>query len=470
VSKAKPTTGASSHEGATQLQGQYRIPSQGGWADAWKLAAAVGVVGLAIGGFGYTVDPERFAFAYLFAFFATFTIPMGAIFFVLIQHLTGAGWSVTVRRTGEFFAAGVIVLPLLFLPIVPAMDTLYPWLELEHAREPGVAHAQDDHGHMHGAPGRAVHGAPAPSGQGQLAAHGAHQGAHGGHHDPEHAAHEAIMAEKAPYLNSGFFGIRAILYFLIWLWLARRLYGPSTRQDQDGDPQHTVRLQRFAPAGIIVFALSITFAGFDWFMSLEPNWYSTMFGVHVFASSAVAIFSVIILTTLGLKRAGLLGDSVHVEHYHDLGKLQFGFLVFWAYITFSEFFLIWYSAIPEETIFYHKRWDAEAWMTISVSLVVLHFIFPFYLIMSRNVKRRPGMLAFGAGWILLMHMVEAYWLIMPYAAPDGEAIGRGIWIDLACLVGLFGIYLAVVLRQMRNHALIPIKDPRLSRALHFVNA
>jgi hypothetical protein len=144
--------------------------------------------------------------------------------------------------------------------------------------------------------------------------------------------------------------------------------------------------------------------------------------------------------------------------------------VFWAYITFCEFFLIWYSAIPEETVFFHKRWDSEAWMTVSVSLVLLHFIFPFYLIMSRNVKRRPGLLAFGAGWILLMHMVEAYWMILPYAAPDGAEIGRGIWIDLACLLGLVGIYLAVVLRRMRNHALIPIKDPRLSRALGFVNA
>jgi hypothetical protein len=399
------------------------------------------------------------------------------VFFVLIQHLTGAGWSVTVRRTAEFFISGAIALPFLFAPMIPNLKTLYPWWgDDDH----GVAHAQAaehgdqaDHGdHGHAAEGHGNAATPGPvvhhvdqtiRSRGVLPS---------GDHGPHHAVEAELLHKKTAYLNPTFFSIRAVLYFLIWLWLASRLVGYSTAQDATGDVSWTNKLQGFAPVATALFALSLTFAGVDWVMSLTPLWYSTMFGVRVFAASAVTSFAVIILVTLGFKRAGLIGNEINTEHYHDLGKLMFGFLVFWAYISFSEFFLIWYAAIPEETIYYHMRWSDDSWRMVSTAIVVLKFIVPFYLVMSRNAKRNNGLLALGAGWLLAMHLVEMYYWIMPsysrYATPSVQ--WNGIWMEVGCVMATVGVYLTVVFRNMRKHSLIPVGDPRLQRAINFVNA
>ncbi|HKU41486.1 MAG TPA: hypothetical protein VJR89_25190, partial [Polyangiales bacterium] len=229
----------------------------------------------------------------------------------------------------------------------------------------------------------------------------------------------------------------------------------------------TVQLQRMAPVAIIAFALSLTFAGFDWIMSLEPGWYSTMFGVRIFASSAVTSFAAIIVTTLAWKRAGLVGNEINTEHMHDLGKLMFGFLIFWAYISFGEFFLIWYAAIPEETIYFHRRWDTDSWRMISCVIVGLKFIFPFYLVMSRNAKRNNGFIFFGAAWILATHFVEIFYWIMPYYRPFEGVPWGGIWLEAVCVLATLGVYLTVVLYRMRQHSLIAVGDPRLHRALDF---
>jgi hypothetical protein len=281
----------------------------------------------------------------------------------------------------------------------------------------------------------------------------------------------ATLKEKSPFLNHNFFYLRALLYFLVWFWIGKRLFGYSTAQDATGDKAWTVKLQGFAPKATFAFALSLTFAGVDWVMSLDPTWYSTMFGVRVFASSAVTSFAVVILVTLGFKRAGLIGKEINTEHYHDLGKLMFGFLVFWAYISFSEFFLIWYAAIPEETVYYHARWDQESWRMLSVSLVVLKFIVPFYLVMSRNAKRNNTLIGLGAGWLLVMHVVEMYYWVMPsFSRYATHAVQwNGMWIELGCVMATVGIYLTVVFRNMRNHPLIAVGDPRLSRAINFTN-
>ncbi len=446
--------------------GKYRIPAGSQWSKLWMIAAVVGVVGLGIAGVGYTINAERFAYSYLYGWLTAFTFMMGSMFFVLVQHLTGAGWSVTVRRTAEFFTAGAPAVVILALPILIApgfRSTLYPWWD--HAEESHVAHAQehadhDDHaGHGHGA-GPVVH-----------AGHGAeHASAGHGEHTPEHAFHAATLAKKTAYLNQQFFYVRGVLYLLFWLWLSQFLFNNSTHQDTTKDIKLTAKLQSRSPVAIIFFALTLTFAVFDWVMSMEPNWFSTMFGVHMFASSAVTIFALIIVVTLSLKKAGFIGDEINVEHYHDLGKLQFGFLVFWAYITFCEFFLIWYAGIPEETVYFHRRWDYPNWRLLSQGLIAFHFIFPFYLIMSRNVKRNLGMLGFGASWILMIHLAEMYWIVMPYYAEFQDIDLGMVWMDLAAVFGIVGIYLAVVFRRMLNHSLIPIGDPRLKRCLEFVNA
>jgi hypothetical protein len=465
VSDTQDQHSAPNSNGRPVVGPDYRIAANSPWGQAWKMAAVVGVIGLLVGGFGYTLDPRRFAFSYLMGLVTVLTMALGSVFFVLIQHLTGAGWSVTVRRTSEFFVAGLVIVPLLALPaLVLGPPQLFPWWG--HQASEGVAHAQAAGGGRPERHGR-VHEAASTSPVGEQAAVERHED-----EGAEHAIEERVLTGKMPFLNTTFFYIRAVLYLLAWLWLSDRLFRYSTAQDKTGDPQWTVKLQGFAPRATMIFALSLTFAGFDWVMSLEPTWYSTMFGVRVFASSAVLGLALNILVALGLRRSGVSGNAISVEHLHDLGKLMFGFLVFWAYISFSEFFLIWYAAIPEETIYYHLRWDSQSWRMISISLVCVKFIIPFFLIMSRNVKRNPGVLGLGAAWIVSLHLVEMYYWVMPYYAGGGELpfSATGLMTDVGCVLGCVGIYLAVVFRRMLNHPVIPVRDPRLSRALRFVNA
>lgn len=279
------------------------------------------------------------------------------------------------------------------------------------------------------------------------------------------------LALKLPYLNRPFFLVRAVIYFAIWAWLALRLFRLSTLQDSTRDPKMTVAAQRFAPGATFLFGLSLTFAAFDWLMSLDPMWYSTIFGVWVFAGSVVAIHAVLILVTLAFRRQGLIGEAVNVEHYHDLGKLLFGFTVFWAYISFSQFFLIWYAGIPEETRFYHLRWGEGPWRAVGYGIVFLHFVVPFALLLSRNTKRKLPVLGFAAALLLVMHLVEVYWAVMPNFRPlvlstDHLEVH---WLDVACLLGVGGVYLALVFWQMTRHPLIPVGDPRLERSLRFEN-
>jgi hypothetical protein len=453
------------HHSTSGPGGDFRVPANNVWAQAWKMAAVVAAIGLVVAIFGYTLDSKRFAFSYLVGFFTVLTMGLGSVFFVLIQHLTGAGWSVTVRRASEFFVGGMVIVPLLALPNLLSLDRLYPWWQHGHGQD--VAHAQERH---EADPPRA------PLGRRATTAHPAHgedasAAAHGDHHTPQHAQHAGIILKKLPYLNSIFFFIRAVLYLLAWLWIGERFFRYSTAQDRTGDPAWTVRLQRFAPPAAFVFALSLTFAGVDWVMSLEPTWFSTMFGVRVFAASAVLGLALNVMLCLGLRRAGLVDREINTEHFHDLGKLMFGFLVFWAYITFCEFMLIWYAAIPEEVSYYHHRWDFPMWRTISISLVVIKFIGPFFLIISRNAKRNLGLLGLGAGWIATMHLVEMYWFVMPYfSGKDVPLSATGLMTDIACILFCVGAYLAVVFKRMLNHPVIPLRDPRLSRALNFVNA
>jgi hypothetical protein len=202
-------------------------------------------------------------------------------------------------------------------------------------------------------------------------------------------------------------------------------------------------------------------------MSLLPTWFSTIYGVTIFAGSVVCMYATMIVVTQSLRDAGHLKNAINVEHYHDLGKLLFGFLVFWAYVSFAQFMLIWYAAIPEETTFFHHRWDVGPWMWVSLAIVVVHFVVPFFLLLSRNVKRRTWAVKIGALWLIGMHVVEMYWQVMPYFG-GGEISLH--WMDFACLLGVAGTYLAVVFYRMTKYPLIPIGDPRLARSLAFENA
>ncbi len=463
----------------------YRIPEGSGWAGLWKVFAGVGGAGLALAAVGYATDPHRFAFSYLFAFICALTVALGSLFFIIVERLTSAFWSVSVRRIAEFFASGFPALVVLFIPVVISMGTLFPWLHeapSEHeARAPLAlikeAHADEtaaashvpsanhvEGSHVAGPVDARPHHAPA--------AHAPHADvpAHarvGREEAPEEAHEAATLAKKAGFLNRNFFLLRVVLYFASWLLLSWRYFTLSTSQDVTKDPQCTRKAQSLAPIATILFGLSLTFAAFDWLMSLDPTWFSTIFGVTFFAGCVVTIFATLTVVTMALRADGLLKDAVTVEHFHDLGKLLFGFLVFWAYVSFSQFMLIWYAALPEETTFYHHRWDVGSWSSVSLFIVIAHFVIPFFLLISRNSKRRLPLLRAGAAWLLVMHVVEIYWLVLPNYNHGESTVS---WIDGACLVGVVGVYLALVFRNMARFPLIPIGDPRLARSLSFENA
>ncbi len=498
------------HEGHEPEGHEHRVASwvlTGPWAGAWKIFAGIGAVGLVLSAIGYATDTRRFAFSWMFAYITVLAIALGSIFFVLIQHLTSAGWSVTVRRTAELFGYGVLALIPLFIPIIMTMGHLFPWVG--EARD---ANGHDDAGGGHGSislitpayaqaqpngaaadhadpqidkkTGTSAHGGNRGTAQGlpsdaPIGHQGAMPGPRGepqGSDAKEHAEHQAhaqihseLMVKKAGWLNKNFFYVRALLYFLIWSFLALRLLGYSVAQDTSKDPQLTVRAQAFAPGATVLFALSLTFAAFDWIMSLEPTWFSTIFGVYYFATGVVSSYAVIILVTLALRTSGPLQGAVTPEHYHDLGKLMFGFLVFWAYIGFSQFMLIWYAALPEETTWYHNRWDFGPWAKVSIAILIGHFVVPFFWLISRNFKRNLGRLQVGAAVLLVAHVVDIYWFVMPnYALGSNDFTFS--WIDAACLLAVGGVYGALVFFRMGKQALVPIGDPRLERSLHFQNA
>ena len=451
-------------ETQTQSPDRYRIPRGVGWANAWKIAGGLGVLGLVMSAAGYSADPHRFAFSWLYAFMAVLAIALGSLFYVIIQHMAGAGWSVTTRRIPETFASGLWVLPILFLPVlVVGMDELYqPWLEHSEAVHAEVAEEAEEHSSAGSLLGASV-AAAQQHGAAHLEPGGVHA-SHDAHHTPQHALHSAAIEAKIPFLNRSFFTIRAVIYFAIWALLAWFFVSNSLAQDTSKDLNRTKRMQSGAPIATFAFGLSLTFAAFDWMMSLEPAWYSTIFGVQYFSVSIVSALATIIMVAYTLRSSGILADAIHVEHYHDLGKLMFGFMVFWAYISFSQFMLIWYASIPEETTYYHMRWEG-GWQTFSLFLAATHFIIPFFMMISRNVKRRIPLLAFGAAWLLVNHFLECFWLVMPYAN-HGESGLSVHWMDIATVLGIGGVYLSFVLFRMTQIPLIPIGDPRLARALH----
>ena len=383
-----------------------------GLGTRWALPLwAIGVLGLAGAlGLGFVGgEQERFYRSYLFAWIFFLTVGLGGLFFVLAGHLTRAGWNVAVRRVPEALGAALLPMAVLSIPVLLGLHQLYPWTDAAHV-----------------------------------------------------AASHHLQA-KTPYLNVPFFLVRCAIYFVSWAGLAWWFLARSTEQDRTGDPGLTLRMERTATWAIYVFALTVTFASFDFLMSLSPEWYSTIFGVYVFAGAAVAAFALTPLVVSALQATGRIEHAVTTEHMHDLGKLVFAFVVFWAYIGFSQYMLIWYGNIPEETVWYARRQEA-GWAGISILLLVGHFLVPFLLLMSRYPKRRRGTLLLGCLWVLLMHAVDVYWIVMPAGGPFAPHL-----LDLLCFVGVGGTFLAGVVEVLRRRPLLPLKDPRLGESLRFEN-
>jgi hypothetical protein len=417
------------HKPKTADDPSFQLPaSLGSLAIPLTVAgAALLIVGALIGFFagpGEGVEPTRFTMsAYLVAFTYCFSISLGCLFFVLIQHLVRAGWSVVVRRVAEVMMIALPALGILFLPVIVIAwsdsGALYQWGYEGYA---------------------ASHGVP-----------------------------NDIWSEKARYLSPDWFSVRAIVYLVTLSTIAIFYFRLSRRQDETGEITLTERMQAFSGPSVIAFSLVTTFAAFDWLMSLAPMWFSTMFGVYIFAGSVLAAHCAIAVVTYLLQSRGAIKDEVTIEHYHDLGKYLFGFVTFWTYISFSQFLLIWYANIPEETIWFYTRIQGD-WETISYGLIFFHWLFPFLGLLSRHVRRRPTLVFAWAIYLLLLHFIDIYWIVMPEAGVQfGGA--TGVMTSLLMTVGMIGLYAGGILWFVRCNQVkvLAVRDPRLTESLAFEN-
>ena len=392
------------------------VPADSIWAKLPMIGGVVAVVGLgAVLGSAMGGSKDRAMFAYLFGFEFWLSIALGALGWVLVDHTVRAAWSVSVKRISETKMATLPVFALLAIPIFTiGMHSLYPW-----------THETD-----------------------------------------------AVLERKRWFLSEPFFYGRAVIYLLIWSGLSYTFYSWSTKRDSMTDDAAKAAITRkmwgLAAPGILVWALTMSFAAIDWVMSLQPHWYSTIFGVYFFAGAFLASFSLTALVAMGLQNSGALKKAVTTEHYHDLGKFMFGFTVFWAYIAFSQFMLIWYANIPEETEFYIVRLQG-GWQYISYALPVLHFAVPFFYLLSRHIKRSRMALAAGAIWMLVMHAVDLYWIILPNFGTHGPGGHEGhlavSWLDFAALIGMGGAFFAAYGMMLKKNKVIAINDPRLPESL-----
>jgi hypothetical protein len=391
---------------------EVTLPPDHPWNRLPAIAAGVGAAGIVASALLGAANPRQLYFSWLVAFLFFLSLGVGSLFFVLVHFAMQGGWGTLLRRAAENAMATLPLFVGLFVPVLLGMHELYPW---SHELPPGQ---------------------------------------------------DALIEWKRPYLNEPFFLLRTAMYFACWSAIALWYFGQSRRQDRTGELAISLRLRRWSGPAIVVVALTETFAAFDWIMSLEPHWYSTIFGVYFFSGSLVAVFSFLVLAAFALRRAGLMRGLITVEHFHDLGKLLFGFTCFWAYIAFSQFLLIWYGNLPEETVWYQPRL-AGSWKAVSVLLAAGHFAVPFLFLMSRSFKRRSGLLALGAGWMLLMHLLDLHWLVMPALHEEGF---RPALLDLTTLIAIGGVFVAAVGFLMRRHALVPVRDPRLPESLAIENA
>lgn len=376
-----------------------------------SVALVMGVAGLAATAFGYYTDTDQFFFSYLISFLFWISIALGALFFTLLHHLVDAEWSTVIRRWSESLMAPLSLMALLFLPILFGMHNLFHWSNADVM------------------------------------------------------ANDLILQGKAAYLNPTFFVIRSAGYFVIWGVLVTLLNRTSQKQDAGGSKSLTQRLRKISAPGMILFAITISFSSFDWIMSLDAHWFSTIFGLYWYSGSFVAVLCVMILMGLYQRSKSILRTEVTLEHYHDLGKLLFSFIVFWAYMGFSQYLLIWYANIPEETVWFYHRWYND-WQWVSLVLLFGHFALPFLVLITRAAKRNPVVLGATAVWILLMRWFDILWLVGPNLHEHGPHIS---WMDFTSMIGIGGIFIWFVWRHYVSHPVLPVGDISLSSSMKFEN-
>lgn len=370
------------------------------------VAIAIGAV-LSLAALASDAGRHRFAFGWLLAFAFLWSVSLGGIFFVALHHVTHAVWSVIFRRIAEALGSAIRPATMLFLPLVffaarHDLFALYPWTDVSF---------------------RSPHGQEA-------------------------------------YLNLPFFALRGLIFFAIWNGFSRFFERGSIAQNEAS----TLRMRRAAGPFLLLFAFTLTFAGIDWIMSLEPHWTSTIFGVYLFTGMTLSAIAIVSIVAIGLRRAGVPAMAAVTNHHiYNLGALLFAFTCFWAYIAYSQYMLIWYANLPEETFYLLRRLNG-GWRGVSILLALLRFVIPFFLLLSRRAKLSERAV-FAAAWIVLAgQALDLYWYIMPQLDADAPRIG---WQEWGPFILMGGILVYWIARFLEKHGTTPTGDPMIESSRSF---
>ncbi|NUM63146.1 MAG: quinol:cytochrome C oxidoreductase [Ignavibacteriaceae bacterium] len=376
-----------------------------------KLGMGLLALGVVLGVVAFFVDHSRAVFNYLIAFTFLISIGVGALFLIALDYTSGADWSVPIRRVVEFFAAIIPILAVLVIPLLFNVGELFHWSH------------------------------------------------------PEAVAEDKILQGKSSYLNVTFFIVRVFALIGIWSLFYFFIVKNSKKQDTTRDQKLTTKNLRLSAIFIPIFAVTITISAIDWLMSIEPHWFSTMIGVYFFSGVVIAALAAVTLTTVLLKENGYLHPALTNDHLYSLGALLFAFINFWGYIAFSQYMLIWYADLPEETFWFMQRWEGS-WSIFSIGLIIIHFVVPYIALVSQPSKMNPKTLKFISVWLLFAHLYDLFWFVMP----EVNELSAGYsfsWIDLVFPIAVVGIIILVFNMKAKKENLIPIGDPKLQRGLDF---
>jgi len=373
-----------------------------------RLGLGMGLIGLGLCVPGWLVRPRAFFMGYLCAELVFLGVALGCMAFLMIHYLTGGKWGWPVRRFFEAAAATVPLLALLFIPILCGIRDLYPWAN------PGQVMA------------------------------------------------DTVLQHKQAYLNPPFFIARTVIVFGIWIWIAHLLNRWSGAQDATRDPAPMRRLRRLSGPGLVIYPLTITVAFIDWVMSLEADWYSTIFPILICIGQMLSGLAFVILLLRWLGPRSALVHIVSRENFHHLGSLLLAFTMLWAYMAFSQLLIIWSGDLPHEISWYLHR-IGGSWRWVAIFLVLFHFFGPFFLLLSRMNKRSPAALAAIAGVMFAAHLVDVWWMVAPTFYPAGIHV---TWVDAAALLGVGGVWFSAFTRNLATKQLLPVNDPRFALAIN----
>jgi len=370
-------------------------------------ALMIGGVGALAAIAGFFLDRHQFLQSYLMGYMWVLGATLGCLALAMVHQLSGGEWGVVIRRPAGAATRVLPLLTVLFLPIALSVSHIYPWAD-----------------------------------------------AHGEHHDH-------ILQHKEVFLNVPFWLARAAFYFIVWNGIVFLLNKWSLEQDRNPTPALAKRMQRFSAGGLVVYVLTMTFAALDWLMSLDPHWYSTMYGALVIGGQGLTAIVLMAIVVVWLSRRAPLNTVIVPQHTHDLGNLMLAFTMIWAYFSFSQYLIIWSGNLPHEIAWYMHR-SYTSWKVLATVLVFFHFAAPFTLLLFRGNKRRPARIIKVATLILFARLIDFHWLVAPEFHPEGFTLH---WMDVVLPAGLGGIWVWAFVGQLRNRAILPVNDPQFDETI-----